>query len=135
MGGFLGAAIRSFSGRILGALSALIAAHAVTSNLSVSESGLFFLSLGFAIFFSHFLRFGLDNFVLKKCAIFLSERSYPQFLSIISVGALVCVAGSILIYLILQASEWVVTYEYMRYLLLAYPAAIAIALLLSLIHI
>ena len=131
---FLGAAFRSFSGRILGALSALIAAYSVTSNLSVSDSGLFFLSLGFAIFFSHFLRFGLDNFVLKKCAIYLSEGSYRDFLSIVSVSALICIAGSLLIYLILYGSAWVVSYEYMKYLLLAFPAAIAVALLGIIAH-
>jgi len=129
MGGFLGAAIRSFAGRILGAISALIAAYSVTNNLSVSESGLFFLSLGFAIFFSHLLRFGLDNFVLKKCAIYLSDCSYKDFLSIVSVSALICVGGSALIYLLLQASGWIVNYEYMPYLLLVFPAAIAAALL------
>ena len=134
MGGFLGAAIRSFAGRILGALSALIAAHAVTSNLSVSDSGLFFLSLGFVIFFSHLLRFGLDNFVLKKCAIYLTDKSYRDFLSIVSVSALICIVGSLIIYLILYASDWVVTYEYMQYLLLAYPAAIAAALLGIIAH-
>lgn len=134
MGGFLGAATRSFSGRILGAVSALIAAYSVTSNLSVSDSGLFFLSLGFAIFFSHFLRFGLDNFVLKKCAIYLSEGSYRDFLSIVSASALICITGSLLIYLILYASDWVVTYEYLKYLLLAYPAAIAVALLGIIAH-
>lgn len=129
MRGFLGAAFRSFAGRILGALSALIAAYCVTTTLIVSDSGLFFLSLGFAIFFSHVLRFGLDNFVLKKCAIYLSDSSYRDFLSIVSVSALVCIAGSVLIYLVLSASSWIVTYEYMGYLLLAFPAATAIALL------
>lgn len=129
MGGFLGAAIRSFSGRILGALSALIAAYSVTSNLSVGDSGLFFLSLGFAIFFSHLLRFGLDNFVLKKCAIYLSDRSHRAFLSIVLVSVLICVAGSLIIFAVLYGSEWVITYGYMKYLLLAYPAAIAAALL------
>lgn len=129
MRGFLGAAIRSFTGRILGAISALLAAYSVTSNLSVSDSGLFFLSLGFAIFFSHLLRFGLDNFVLKKCSIYLSECSHRQFLSIVSLSALACVAGSILIYLILNVSDWVISYEYMGYLLLVFPAAVAIALL------
>lgn len=134
MRGFLGAAIRSFSGRILGALSALIAAYSVTSNLSVSDSGLFFLSLGFAIFFSHLLRFGLDNFVLKKCAIYLSDSSNRAFLSIVLVSALVCIAGSMAIYVILYASGWVFSYEYMEYLLLAYPAAIAAALLGIIAH-
>lgn len=131
---FLGAAFRSFSGRILGALSSLVAAYSVTSNLSVSDSGLFFLSLGFAIFFSHFLRFGLDNFVLKKCAIYLSEGRYRDFLSIVSVSALICIAGSVLVYFILYVSDWVVTYEYMKYLLLAYPAAVAVALLGIIAH-
>jgi len=134
MGGFLGAAIRSFAGRILGALSALIAAYSVTTTLSVADSGLFFLSLGFAIFFSHFLRFGLDNFVLKKCAIYLSESSNREFLSIVSVSALVCIAGSLLVYFLVYASGWVVTYEYMAYLLLAFPAAVAIALLGIIAH-
>lgn len=129
MQGFLGAAIRSFAGRILGAISALVAAYSVTSNLTVSESGLFFLSLGFAIFFSHLLRFGLDNFVLKKCAIFLSDSSYRQFLSIVTVSALICIVVSLLIYLLIHASGWIISYEYMEYLLRAYPAAIAGALL------
>ena len=134
MSGFLGAAFRSFSGRILGALSALIAAYSVTSNLSVSNSGLFFLSLGFAIFFSHFLRFGLDNFVLKKCAIYLSDKSHRAFLSVVLVSVLICIAGSLIIYAFLYASDWVVTYGYMKYLLLAYPAAIAAALLGIIAH-
>ena len=129
MSGFLGAAIRSFSGRILGALSALIAAYSVTSNLSVSESGLFFLSLGFAIFFSHLLRFGLDNFVLKKCAIYLSDGNNRAFLSIVVVSAFICIVGSLIIYVALYASDWIVTYGYMKYLFLAYPAAVAVALL------
>jgi len=129
MGGFLGAAIRSFAGRILGAASALIAAYSVTSTLSVGDSGLFFLSLGFAIFFSHLLRFGLDNFVLKKCAIYLSDGSYKDFLSIVLVSAFICIAGSLAIYLLLSVSGWVITYQYMELLLLVYPAAIAIALL------
>lgn len=129
MRGFLGAAIRSFSGRILGALSALVAAYSVTSNLSVGDSGIFFLSLGFVIFFSHLLRFGLDNFILKKCSIFLSDNSYREFLSIVVVSTLICIAGSALIYLLLYLSEWVITYEYMKYLLLAFPAAVAAALL------
>ncbi len=134
MRGFLGAAFRSFSGRILGAISALIAAYSVTTNLSVSDSGLFFLSLGFAIFFSHLLRFGLDNFVLKKCAIYLSELDYREFLSIVAVSAVACVLGSLLIYSILYVSGWVVTYEYMNYLLMVYPAGIAIALLGIIAH-
>ena len=134
MRGFLGAAFRSFAGRILGALSALIGAYSVTTSLSVADSGLFFLSLGFAIFFSHFLRFGLDNFVLKKCAIYLSECSYKNFLSIVAVSALVCIAGSMLIYLILFLSDGVITYKYMEYLLLVFPAAIAIALLGIIAH-
>jgi len=134
MGGFLGAAFRSFSGRILGAASALGAAYSITSNLSISNSGLFFLSLGFAIFFSHMLTLGLDNFVIKKCAIFLDERSYPEFLSIVLVSALACIIGSVLIYLLLYASGWVVTYKYMSYLLLIFPASIAVALLGILAH-
>jgi len=134
MGGFLGAAFRSFAGRILGAASALGAAYSITSNLSISDSGLFFLSLGFAIFFSHLLTLGLDNFVLKKCAIYLNERSYPEFLSIVLVSALVCIVGSLLIYLVLYASGWVVTYKYMNYLLLIFPASIAAALLGILAH-
>ncbi len=134
MQGFLGAAIRSFSGRILGAVSALIAAFVVTTTLDVGDSGIFFLSLGFAIFFSHLLRFGLDNFVLKKCSIYLSESSFRQFLSIVLVSALVCLAGSMLIYSVLIASEWVISYQYMEYLLLVYPAGIAIALLGIIAH-
>lgn len=134
MEGFLGAAFRSFSGRILGALSALLAAYSVTSNLSIHQSGLFFLSLGFAIFFSHFLRFGLDNYVLKKCAIFLSERSYRDFLSIVSVAALACIVGSLLIYLILFASGKIVTYKYFHYLLMIFPAGVAAALLGIIAH-
>lgn len=134
MGGFLGAAFRSFSGRILGAASALIAAYCVTSNLSIGDSGLFFLSLGFALFFSHLLRLGLDNYVLKKCAIFLSDRSYPEFLSIVSVSTLACLVGSLLIYVILYASGWVVTYKYLHYLLLIYPAGVATALLGIIAH-
>ena len=129
MKGFLGAAIRSFAGRILGALSALLAAWSVTSNLSVSESGLFFLSLGFAIFFSHLLRFGLDTFVMKKCAIYLGEGSYREFLTIVLVATLLCIIGSVLVYLFLYVSDWVVTYQYMNLLLLAFPAAVAMALL------
>ena len=132
--GFLGAAIRSFAGRILGAFSALIAAYSVTTNLSVSDSGIFFLSLGFAIFFSHLLRFGLDNFVLKKCAIYLNDTSYRDVLSIVSVSVLVCITGSALIFVLLYASKWVVTYEYMTYLLLAFPAAISVALLGIIAH-
>ena len=134
MSGFLGAAFRSFSGRILGALSALIAAYSVTSSLSIGDSGLFFLSLGFVIFFSHFLRFGLDNFVLKKCAIYLSDGGYRAFLSIVLVSALICVAGSLIIYAVLYAFNWLINYEYMQYLLLAYPAAIAAALLGIIAH-
>jgi len=134
MSGFLGAAFRSFLGRISGAASALIAAYSVTSNLSIAESGLFFLSLGFALFFSHGLRLGLDNFVLKKCAIFLNERSYREFLSIVLVSTLACIAGSIIIYLIIYASGWVVTYKYLNYLLLIYPAGIAMALLGIIAH-
>ena len=134
MSGFLGAAFRSFSGRILGAASALIATYSVTTNLSISDSGLFFLSLGFALFFSHLLRFGLDNFVLKKCAIFLNERSYPEFLSIVLVSALACIVGSVLIYMILQASAWVVSYKYLHYLLLIFPAGVAAALLGIIAH-
>ena len=126
--------MRSFSGRILGALSALLAAHSVTSNLSVGDSGLFFLSLGFAIFFSHFLRFGLDNFVLKKCAIYLSEGSFREFLSLVSVSIAVCITGSVLIYMIIYASDGVITYDYMKYLLLVFPAAVAIALLGIIAH-
>ena len=129
MKGFLGAAFRSFAGRILGALSALLAAYSVTSNLSIDESGIFFLSLGFAIFFSHLLRFGLDNFVLKKCAIFLSDNGYRDFLAIATVSAFICIGGSILVYMLMQGSSWVVSYEYMQYLLLVFPAAIAVALL------
>ena len=134
MRGFLGAAIRSFAGRILGALSALIAAYSVTNNLTVSDSGLFFLSLGFAIFFSHFLRFGLDNFVMKKCAIYLSDSDHPAFLSIVLVSAVICILGSVLIYSILYVADPVITYEYMNYLLLAFPAALAIALLGIIAH-
>ena len=126
---FLGAAARSFAGRIMGAASALIASYSVTSNLSVGESGVFFLSLGFTIFFSHFLRFGLDNFVLKKCAIYLSEGGYREFLSVVLVSVLICIVGSMLIFAILYSSGFVVEYEYMEYLLMAYPAAIAVALL------
>lgn len=129
MGGFLGAAFRSFSGRVLGAASALVAAYTVTSNLSISDSGIFFLCLGFAIFFAHLLTFGLDNFVLKKCAIFLNERSYPEFLSIVWVSVLVCIVGSVLIYLILYSADWVVSYKYMAYLLLIFPAGVTLALM------
>jgi len=134
MGGFLGAAFRSFCGRILGAVSALFAAYTVTSNLSISDSGLFFLSLGFALFFSHLLRFGLDNFVLKKCAIYLNERSYREFLSIVSVSALICIAGSTLIYFVISASSGSIPYKYLDYLLLIYPAGIAVALLGIIAH-
>lgn len=134
MGGFLGAAFRSFAGRILGAASALVAAYSVTSNLSIGDSGLFFLSLGFALFFSHLLRLGLDNFVLKKCAIYLNEQSYRDFLSIVSVSALACIAGSILIYFVIYASGWVFNYKYLQYLLLIYPAGIAAALLGIIAH-
>jgi len=134
MGGFLGAAFRSFSGRILGAASALVAAYSVTSTLSISDSGLFFLSLGFALFFSHLLRLGLDNFVLKKCAIYLNERNYREFLTIVSISALACIVGSILIYLLLYVSGWVVTYKYLHYLLLIYPAGAAAALLGIIAH-
>lgn len=126
---FLGAAARSFAGRILGAASALVASYSVTSNLSVAESGVFFLSLGFTIFFSHFLRFGLDNFVLKKCAIFLSEDSFRQFLSVVSVSVLICIVGSLLVFMLVYLSGFVISYEYMEYLLMAYPAALAVALL------
>jgi len=120
--------------RILGALSALIAAYSVTNNLSVSDSGLFFLSLGFALFFSHFLRFGLDNFVMKKCAIYLSDSDHPAFLSIVLVSAVICILGSVLIYSVLYVSGPAITYEYMNYLLLAFPAALAIALLGIIAH-
>lgn len=134
MGGFLGAAFRSFSGRVFGAASALVAAYTVTSNLSISDSGLFFLCLGFAIFFAHLLTLGLDNFVLKKCAIYLNERSYPEFLSIVWVSVLACIIGSLLIYLILYAAGWVVNYKYMTYLLLIFPAGVALALLGIIAH-
>ena len=134
MGGFLGAAFRSFSGRVGGAASALIAAYTVTSNLSISDSGLFFLCLGFAIFFAHLLTFGLDNFVLKKCAIYLNERSYPEFLSIAWVSVLVCIIGSLLIYIFLFAADWVVSYKYMSYLLLIFPAGVGLAILGIIAH-
>jgi len=134
MRGFLGAAIRSFSGHILGALSALIAAYSVTATLTVSQSGLFFLGLGFAIFFSHFLRFGLDNFVLKKCAIYLSDGNHGLFLSIVAASALLAIAGGVGVYLLLYASEAVVPYEHMALLLQAFPAAIAAALLGVIAH-
>ena len=126
---FLGAAFRSFAGRVLGAASVLVASYSVTSHLSVGDSGLFFLSLGFTIFFSHVLRFGLDNFVLKKCAIYLSDGDYRAFLSIVLASILICIAGSALVYLILYALGSFVPYEHTEYLLLAYPAAITVALL------
>lgn len=134
MGGFLGAAFRSFSGRVLGAASALVAAYSVTSNLSISDSGLFFLALGFAIFFAHLLTLGLDNFVIKKCAIYLNERSYPEFLSIVWVSVIACIIGSLLIYIILYVADWVVTYKYMTYLLLIFPAGVVLALLGIIAH-
>jgi O-antigen/teichoic acid export membrane protein len=128
MDGFLGAAFRSFAGRIIGAASALAAAHAVTSTLTLNDSGLFFLSLGFAIFFSHLLRFGLDIFALKKCAIYLNDRNYKDFLSIVLACCLAVIAGSALIYFVLYASGFVVNYKYMYYLLLIFPAGLAVAL-------
>lgn len=134
MGGFLGAAVRSFTGRILGAASALLAAYSVTSNLSVADSGLFFLSLGFALFFSHLLRLGLDNFVLKKCAIYLNDDSHREFLSIVLVSVLACIVGSVVIYLTLYASNSFVSYRYMQYLLLIFPAGLAAALLGIIAH-
>jgi len=94
MQGFLGASFRSFSGRIIGAFSALVASFAVTSSLSITESGLFFLSLGFAIFFSHFLKFGLDTYVLKACSIFLSESKHSDFLSLVLASSLICISLS-----------------------------------------
>ena len=126
---FLGAAFRSFSGRLLGAASALVASYAVTSNLSVADSGLFFLSLGFTIFFSHVLRFGLDSLVMKRCAICLSEGDRRGFLTIVSASVLICLAGSALLYAGVYVSGLAVRYEYLDYLLLAYPAAILTALL------
>ena len=134
MRGFLGAAIRSFTGRILGALSALAASYSITQNLSVAESGIFFLSLGFAIFFSHTLRFGLDNFVLKKCSIFLSDRNERGFLSILTASVLICIVSSSVLYMTLLVAERFTQYEYMQYLLLAFPAAIAAALLGVIAH-
>lgn len=134
MHGFLGAAFRSFAGRILSAISALIAAYSVTSHLSIEESGLFFLSLGFVIFLSHILRFGLDNFVLKKCSIFLSNNSYKDFLSIVVVSALLCVLGSAVLYLFLVTSTELISYEYTKYLLFSFPIAIIAALLGIMAH-
>lgn len=134
MRGFLGAAIRSFTGRILGALSALAASYAVTQKLSVAESGVFFLALGFAIFFSHTLRFGLDNFVLKKCAIFLSDGDLKAFLSTVLASALICISVSGLLYLLLHGVAEFSHYEYMQHLLAAYPAAIAVALMGIIAH-
>lgn len=127
MKGFLGASIRSFSGRILGALSALVASYSITSTLTIDESGLFFLSLGFAIFFSHALRFGLDSFALKKCAIFLSDENPRQYLSLVVACILVSLVGSLSFYGLGFVLEWSGVYEYARYIVLAFPAAMALA--------
>ena len=128
MQGFLGASFRSFSGRIIGAFSALVASFAVTSSLSITESGLFFLSLGFAIFFSHFLKFGLDTYVLKACSIFLSESKHSDFLSLVLASSLICISASLLFYFLAFVAQWLGVYEYTRYLVLVFPAAIAMAL-------
>ena len=134
MHNFLGASFRSFSARIIGALIALVASFTITSRLTIDESGLFFLGLGFAIFFSHILKFGLDTFVLKKCAIFLSESRYGDFLALLLASTFICVAGSLLFYLLSYVMEWMGIYEYTRYLILAIPAAIAMALLGIIAH-
>lgn len=129
MGSFLRAASRSFAGRILGAVSALVAAYVVTTSLTIAESGVFFLGLGFSLFLSHCLRFGLDNFVLKKCAIYLSEGKQTAFLETVLAASLICIVGSTLIYAALVAMSSLITYQYLYLLLLAFPAAIVIALL------
>ena len=134
MQNFLGASFRSFSGRIIGAFSALVASFSITSSLTIDESGLFFLGLGFAIFCSHILKFGLDTYVLKKCAIFLSESMRGDFLALLLSSFLICIAGSLLFYLLSHIVQWLAVYEYSRYVVLAVPAAIAMALLGILAH-
>lgn len=134
MQNFLGASFRSFAGRILGALTALVASFTITSTLSIDESGLFFLGLGFAIFFSHILKFGLDTFVLKKCAIFLSESRHSDFLALVLTSTVISIAGSFLFYLMSYMVEWAGVYEYARYLVLAIPAAVCMALMGIIAH-
>lgn len=134
MGGFLGASARSFAGRIIGALSALVASFAITSTLTISESGVFFLALGFAIFFSHILRFGLDTFSLKKCAIFLCDSRSDKFLSMVLACIILCILGSALFYFLSHVVAWLRIYEYARFVVLAFPAAVAMALMAIVAH-
>lgn len=134
MQGFLGASFRSFVGRTVGAASALVASFAITSTLEISESGLFFLSLGFALFLSHILKFGLDTFTLKKCSIFLSESKFEDFLSMLLAGIVVSIAGSVLFYTVGRLIEWADIYEYANYLVLAFPAGVAMALMSVVAH-
>jgi len=134
MRGFLGASFRSFIGRLTGALSALFASYSITSSLTIGESGLFFLSLGFAIFFSHILKFGLDTFVLKKCSILASESRHGDFLSMVLACAFISIVGSLLFYATTHVAEWLGVYEYTRYVILIFPAAIAMALMGIIAH-
>ncbi len=134
MKGFLGAAFRSFTGRILSAVSALVAAYSVTSTLHIVESGLFFLTLGFVIFLSHILRYGLDNYVLKKCAIFLSDKKQDAFLSVVVISVLICICASAVLFVLLYAISGLIPYEYINYLLYAFPIAILAALLGVIAH-
>ena len=129
MQGILGASFRSFVARIAGAGSALVAAYFITSSLSIAESGLFFLALGFALFFSHILRFGFDTYVMKKCSIFMSESRHADFLVLLACSSLICVLGSGLLYAASHLLAWSDLYEYARYVVLAFPAAMALALM------
>lgn len=127
MQGFLAASVRSVAGRVMGAMGALLSSYAVAQTLPIQESGLFFLSLGFAIFFSHALRFGLDSFALKKCAIFLTDARQHDFLSLVIACVLVSFCGGLLLFGLAQVFALLPLYEHATYLARALPAAMALA--------
>jgi O-antigen/teichoic acid export membrane protein len=134
MRGFLGASFRSFSGRIIGAASVLVASFAVTTTLTIEESGVFFLGLGFAMFFSHVLKFGLDTYALKKCSIFLAEARHGEFVAMGVVSTLICIAGGLVFYALSYLAQLAGVYEYARIVVLFFPAAIAMALMGVIAH-
>ncbi len=134
MQGFLGASFRSFTGRIVGAFSALVASFAIASSLTIEESGLFFLGLGFSIFFAQILKFGLDTYALKKCSIFLAESRPSDFVSMVLASCLLCITGSLLAYLLSYLVQLADVYQYARLLVLGFPAAIAMALMGIIAH-
>lgn len=126
--------MRSFTGRVISAISALIASYSITSTLTLEESGLFFLTLGFVIFLSHILRYGLDNYVLKKCAIYISDVNPRKFLSVVIVSVLFCILASFLLFLALLSLANIIPYEYIWYLVYAFPIAVMAALLGIIAH-